>query len=1101
MWYDDKYTNKGRYMTVFSKSPDSAQTDGAYIARLATAVLAITLFVCIILGFSLYRSYLMHKEQAAVTSRNLVLSLRNNIDEIFNKVDIALFAIMEEVTRQRTGTGIDKHTVNEYLARTLSRLPYLEGLRVADEHGTVAYGVDPSAPVTNNSDREYFTYLRDNPGAGLAISKPLISRTTNKWVIVCARRLNQPDGSFGGIVYAVFGLEQLTRMFSSLDMGKHGIVTLFNTDMSIDVRYPELSGAGSGEVRSLKNSTVHRLIQAGKNRGTFITHSPLDGIERTLSYQKISDKPLYILIGVATTDYLDPWRKEATILGGMSALLLLLTVGTSWFMYNNRKRRSSYIEALMNSETRYRTLFDSAGDGILILDADGSIQGANEIICMRLGYREEEFLGKSPAHFVAPEYVKHVPERMSLIEKNGSAIFETIHISKEGIRIPTEISARIIDFGGKQMVMSIARDITKRKNIEEKLEREKEFSISALNTLPGVFYIFDSSLTLLRWNENLEKVTEYSSDEISRMSPLDLFSGKDKDLVRERIQNVFVEGEASVEADLVSKNGTTIPYYLNGRTIEIDGRSCLIGMGIDITERKSIEEERQKYFLFIESLLKHSPLGIRVFDGESGACVLVNQAAADIAGGSVEAMQEQNFRELSSWRSCGLLEIGESVITDGTGRMVEANMLTSFGKRVSVAYMVAKFVVKDKPYLLVVGRDISEEKRLAEENRNIEAQMRHVQKLESLGVLAGGIAHDFNNILLAILGNAELALLRMNPESPARNNLHQIEKSAQRAADLAQQMLAYSGKGQFVIEPLDINALITEMNHMLEVSISKKVVMRMDLAEDVRLFEGDATQIRQIIMNLVINASEAIGDENGTITITTGSMNCDRSYLSTIWLYDSLAEGTYIYFEITDTGCGMDRETLAKLFDPFFTTKFTGRGLGMAAVLGIVRGHRGAINVYSEPGKGTSFKVLLPARQNIPGISHQESSYIQPTLKGSGTILLVDDEETILELGRDMLGELGYQVLTAENGVVALEVFREHRDEIACVILDLTMPRLDGEQTFRELQRLEPDIKVIISSGYNEQEVSHKFAHEEPAGFIQKPYRLSELSRKLQEVV
>lgn len=519
----------------------------------------------------------------------------------------------------------------------------------------------------------------------------------------------------------------------------------------------------------------------------------------------------------------------------------------------------------------------------------------------------------------------------------------------------------------------------------------------------------------------------------------------------------------------------------------------------DITERKLADDERQENLLFIEELLKNAQVGIRVFDGESGRCLLLNQAAADIAGGDVETMQRQNFRELASWQTSGLLEVSEAVLADGCARIAETNMLTSFGKQVSVEYIISRFVVKEKPHLLVIGRDITVEKQLADNNRKIEAQMLHVQKLESLGVLAGGIAHDFNNIMMAILGNAELALMRLIPESPARNNLQQIVKAAQRAADLAQQMLAYSGKGQFLIELLDINAMVTEMYQILEVSVSKKAAMRLILAGNLPLFKGDATQIRQVIMNLVINASESIGEESGIITITTGSMNCDQAYLSKIWLYDKLKEGVYVYFEITDTGCGMDQEIMAKIFDPFFTTKFTGRGLGMAAVLGIVRGHHGAITVYSELGKGTSFKVLLPATYNVSAMSIREPAPIKFS-PGSGNILLVDDEESILTLGKDMLEELGYRVLTAMNGVEALDVFRDHKEDIMCVILDLSMPLLGGEQTFRELQCIDPDVKVIISSGYNEQEVARKFVGKGLAGFIQKPYKISVLREAINAV-
>jgi CheY-like chemotaxis protein len=241
-------------------------------------------------------------------------------------------------------------------------------------------------------------------------------------------------------------------------------------------------------------------------------------------------------------------------------------------------------------------------------------------------------------------------------------------------------------------------------------------------------------------------------------------------------------------------------------------------------------------------------------------------------------------------------------------------------------------------------------------------------------------------------------------------------------------------------------------------------------------------------MNLVINASEAIGEKSGVIAITSGCMECDRKYLKDVWLDENLSDGLYVFLEIADTGSGMDKETMGKIFDPFFTTKFTGRGLGMAAVLGIVRGHKGAIKVYSEPGRGSTFKILLPAGSKLEEEFRSDAEVV--SWKGSGTVLLVDDEESICDLGSEMLQELGFRVVTAKDGRHALQIFRERSDDFSFVILDLTMPHLDGEQTFRELRRLNPNIKVIMSSGYNEHEVTQKFAGKGLTGFIQKPYRL-----------
>lgn len=407
--------------------------------------------------------------------------------------------------------------------------------------------------------------------------------------------------------------------------------------------------------------------------------------------------------------------------------------------------------------------------------------------------------------------------------------------------------------------------------------------------------------------------------------------------------------------------------------------------------------------------------------------------------------------------------------------------------------------------VLTIIRDITETKKAEEERKKLEAQLLHTQKLESLGILAGGIAHDFNNILMAILGNTDLAMMDLTSSSPARDRLMDIEKSSRRAAELCRQMLAYSGKGKFIIEPLDLNNILKEMAHMLEVSVSKKAVLKYNLCEHIKPVEGDATQIRQIIMNLIINASEAIGDQSGFISISTGSIECNRNYLNETYLDDNLPEGLYSYIEVLDTGCGMDRESQIRIFDPFFTTKFTGRGLGLAAVLGIVRGHRGAIKLFSEPGKGTKFRVLFPVTEHsVEQVKKKKKKPVK--YHGRGTILIVDDEYTILEVLDRMLVSHGFNVLYASDGNEAIEIFRKYSspssdNKISCVIMDLTMPKKDGIETFLEMRLIKKDIPVILSSGYNEQEIEKKYSGTGLAGFLQKPYDMELLISKITELL
>jgi two-component system, cell cycle sensor histidine kinase and response regulator CckA len=373
--------------------------------------------------------------------------------------------------------------------------------------------------------------------------------------------------------------------------------------------------------------------------------------------------------------------------------------------------------------------------------------------------------------------------------------------------------------------------------------------------------------------------------------------------------------------------------------------------------------------------------------------------------------------------------------------------------------------------------------------------------LESLGVLAGGIAHDFNNLLMGILGNADLALMDLSPASPVRQYLKEIEKASRRAAELCRQMLAYSGKGKFIVERLNLSEVVQEMAHMLKMALSPKTILRYHFSPNLPAIQADVTQIRQTIMNLITNASEAIGNGSGVITVTTGAVECNQAFLKETYLDDQLPEGLYVYIEVEDTGCGMDEATRNKIFDPFFTTKFTGRGLGLAAALGIIRGHQGAITVHSEPGKGSTFKVLFPAVP--PETEHREAAKtseksVRPEAR---TILLVDDDEAVRLVGKRMLERLGFKVLTAADGQEAIDCFRSRADQIQCILLDLTMPRLDGDKCFQELRRVRADIRVVLTSGYNEQEVARRFAGRDLAGFLQKPYTLTGLQEIIKRVL
>jgi PAS domain S-box-containing protein len=427
---------------------------------------------------------------------------------------------------------------------------------------------------------------------------------------------------------------------------------------------------------------------------------------------------------------------------------------------------------------------------------------------------------------------------------------------------------------------------------------------------------------------------------------------------------------------------------------------------------------------------------------------------------------------------------------------VDQKFLAADGGVIEAIVVGVPCTFEGEPAIQAVFVDVTAQKRAERERLALESQIQQTQKLESIGVLAGGIAHDFNNLLVGVMGNADLALYQLAPEAPARGCVEDILVAGKRASDLIRQLLAYAGKGRFLVEPLALSAVVEEMAHLLQSSIDKKAALSLHFAPELPLIEADATQVRQIVMNLITNASDAMAGQDGVITVRTGAMSCDLDDLRETYLDDSLIEGEYVYLEVNDTGAGMDEETRKQLFDPFFTTKFAGRGLGLAAVLGIIRGHQGAIRVDSVPGEGSSFRVLFRATPLPPTTEPCAADPAAGTL-GGRTILLADDDDVVLSVAGRMLRSLGCQVVTAHHGLEVLELFRREPDRFAAILLDLTMPQMDGETCFSELRRIRSEVRIILTSGYDEQEVATRFAGKGLAGFLQKPYRMAALSQKL----
>lgn len=517
-------------------------------------------------------------------------------------------------------------------------------------------------------------------------------------------------------------------------------------------------------------------------------------------------------------------------------------------------------------------------------------------------------------------------------------------------------------------------------------------------------------------------------------------------------------------------------------------------------ERKQTEEalRRSEYE---KSLILNSMSELFVHYDLDMNLLWANRAVSDSLGLDLKTISKRRCHELwhGSDTPCPQCPV---IKARNTGEPHEEEITTADGR----VWLVRGYPVLDAKGDVVsmteFAKDITARKRAEAGRITLERRLLHAQKLESLGVLAGGIAHDFNNLLMAIHGNLDLALLDLPDDSDVRPVIERAMAASRRAADLTHQMLAYSGKGHFMLSRLDLSRLVHENAILLRASFPRTVTLRLDTPSGLPPIRADAGQIQQIVMNLITNAYEAIGTNSGEVTLTTGVQDCDEACLSRNRVEESPEPGRFVFMEVSDTGRGMDSETLGRLFDPFFTTKFAGRGLGMSAVLGIVRGHKGAIFVESTPGVGTKIRVLFPVIQAEPSteaVRPSSTEFLQTAR--SGTILVVDDEEIVRHLCKEFVQHLGFQAVEAANGLEAMHIFRSHHRELCCVILDLNMPHRDGVNTFAEMRRINSQVPVILCSGYTEEEATRRFTGKGLAGFIQKPYRFQTLKELLDHVL
>ena len=900
------------------------------------------------------------------------------------------------------------------------------------------------------------------------------------------------------------GLEQSLRHVTS-EVSKHTGFPL----VCIERYIPEsliLERIGYHGMLGGKNLAPARVAVADTPSGFAVRTGKLRLLENGGPFRGVQTKSLIMIplsvdggiIGVMTLGSPRKRDVDKQFLG----FLRTLASEVAWLV-----ERKQADDALMASEQKYRQLFMGAHDTVMIEDSSsGVIIDANPQAYFLTGYSQEELVGKHVS-FLRPaeETAGHRAESRTSSEADPMDSPVITHIrNKNGKQVPVVVNERKVRVGGRGVIVSILRDMTEQKKAEVKLTASEELlRIIVEGTMDTFFFVHDT-----------HGVFTYLSPSVKRITGHDVQDWKDtytKFLTENPLNN-----QMRIRTKQICEDGTTGPAYLceirhadhRPVLLEIDERPILRegkiigvqGMARDITEKKRLEDAILESRDHLNRILSQTPLVVHVFDAD-GNTVDVNEAWLRMFGLSGK---QDIIGKLNVLRSVVVqkLLLKDQVEAAFRGEVVDIPQvtldrgLTEPGVGLSMpdrTLHMKMFPVFDRNANLVnvvaMMEDISERKQLEE-------QLIQSQKMESIGLLAGGIAHDFNNILSGILGYASLLKTQVPDDGKVFAEVDTIERSALRAAELTSQLLAFARGGKYVVAPVEINGLIDETVTLLRGSLENNIRVEKQLAVDLPVIEADASQMQQVLMNLCINARDAMPRGGVLRLITEHLTDADGFLLS----QQEVRRSGYIRITIADSGVGIDKAIQGRIFEPFFTTKGKGKGtgLGLAMVYGIVKNHGGFINVQSEVGKGTAFIVYVPATETHISQTGIRSEQV---IGGNEVILIVDDEETIRSLVKDILESMGYTVIGAADGREAVALYKERGSTIDLVVLDMAMPGMAGPETFERLMAMNPALKAILSTGYAEDERARNLIGKGVKAFVQKPFRIDELAGAVRKVL
>lgn len=781
----------------------------------------------------------------------------------------------------------------------------------------------------------------------------------------------------------------------------------------------------------------------------------------------------------------------------LAALLLALALRAVERARNDRER-------LRQSEETYRALFDGAADAIFVLDAEGRIVDANAAACRNLGYSHAELLGRPGTDIDGPDHAPLAEERLEQVRRNGSGVFETIHIAADGHPIETECNIRLFDYAGEPALLVIARDIGDRKRDQKAIERERDRAQQYLDVMESMLVAIDTDMTVTLVNRKACETLGYPERELLGTNWLETCVPPE---IREELREIAAALRGGQPSDgawhehpVLTKSGERrLIAWHNAVLRDDDGAVVgLLAHGEDVTEHRAAEDALRRSEEQYRRIVETANEGIWILD-EAGSTSFVNRQMAEMLGYQPQDVVGRPVSDFIHEDFACTLKATLERRREGAAEVYEARYVRRDGSDLWVITSGNPLYNDDGSYVGAMGlmTDITERKAAEEEAARLEERVRQAGRLEAIGRLAGGVAHDLNNMLAPIMGFADLALITLDPSHAAYAHIEQVQAAAERARDLTWRLLAFGRRQPLDIRPINLNDLITELDGVLRITIREDIQTRIVLSPELPAVMADATQIEQVLVNLVVNAQDAM-PTGGTLTIETAPVYLDDDYATE---RPDVSAGPHVMLAITDTGEGMTKEALERAFEPFYTTKRpgAGTGLGLASAYGVVRQHGGHMTLYSELGQGTVGKVYLPsitdAAERVRVTTSERIGH------GNETIMVVEDDEMVRALTCQMLERAGYRTLEADGAEQALALADTDDGRFDLLLTDVVMPDINGKQLYAQLRARVPGLRVLYMSGYTDDVIAHHGILDPGTHFVAKPFTVALLTTRVREVL